>query len=209
MDDPGNLKEGLAILDAARSVVVTLESGKEPLSEQLRMRAWIDEARGGHFAAMKDSSNALLAYRVSYDEAQAALKKAPSDASASTQVLWTCRGLAAQLAAIGHRDDALRTAREGIALASQNSPKGPDPATMELFRPRTNMWLGAIYEALARKDSTLTRRKADWAAAAESYTRASELWRHLSVGQGFPPLQAEIGDCARKAVECSHRAKTG
>jgi eukaryotic-like serine/threonine-protein kinase len=209
MDDPGNLKEGLAILDAARSVILTLEGGKEPLSEQLRMRAWVDEARGGHFAAMKDSAAALLAYRVSYDEAQAAVRKSPNDASASLQVLFTCRGLAAQLAAIGHREDALRTAREGVTLASQNSPKGPDPATMELFVPRTNMWLGAVYEALARKDSTLTQRKADWAAAAESYAKASQLWQHYSLGKNFPPLQAEMGDCARKAVECSHRAKTG
>jgi serine/threonine protein kinase/tetratricopeptide (TPR) repeat protein len=209
MDEPGGQKEALSLLDGARSIVVSLQAGREPVSEQLRLLAWIDEARGRHFAALNDSSAALLAYRVSYDEGQSSLRKDPNDASARMQVLWTCRGLAAQLASIGHRDDALRTAREAIAAASQNSPKGPDPMTMALFLPRTNAWLGTVYELLAHQDSTPVQRKADFASAAESYARASDLWQHYSLGKDFPPLQAEISDSAKKAVECSRRAKIG
>ena len=209
MDAPGQEREALAILDAARQTVISSQNGKALASDQLHLITWIDENRGARFGALKDHANSVLAYRLSLEGAQAAVKKQPNDSSAHVQLLATYHGLAVEFASAGRREDALRMAREAIAEASRGAANGPDPTMMAIFVPRSHAWLGATYEALAGPNSKIAQRKADWAAAAQSYSRAGQLWQPLSARQDFRHFQNEINDSAKKAADCSQRAKIG
>jgi eukaryotic-like serine/threonine-protein kinase len=209
MDAPGQEKEALAVLDAAREMVISSQNGKALVHDQLSLVAWIDENRGARFVALKDSVNSLLAYRLSLEGAQTAVKNQGNDSSAHMQLLWACRGLAVEFGALGRREEAIRLAREAIAEANQTAAQGPDPTAMAIFVPRAHAWLGETYEALARQDSAAAQRNLDWAAAAKSYAQAGELWQPLSTRKDFFRFQMEAADCAKKAVDCSHRAKIG
>jgi hypothetical protein len=67
------------------------------------------------------------------------------------------------------------------------------------------MWLGAVYEALAVRGNPNGRRP-DWAAAAESYAKASEAWQKMHGRADIVRFQQEIDESARKAIECNRRA---
>jgi sensor domain CHASE-containing protein len=70
------------------------------------------------------------------------------------------------------------------------------------------MWMGTLYDTFARTDTSPQRRQEDWAAAAQSYTRAAESWQKLHGRPDFNRYQAEIADCTKKAAESNHRANS-
>jgi non-specific serine/threonine protein kinase/serine/threonine-protein kinase len=209
MDAPLQARESLELLDSARAAATYVQSGNELTKEQVWLTAWIDEGRGSRLVALNDSAGAVAAFRQSLQEAQTSVKRDSNDASSWQQLLYACRGLAPQLAAQGRREEALRIANDAIAKAGQLAASGPDLTTMALFVPRTSMWLGATYEALAQRGSSPQQRRADWAAAAESYAKANDSWQKLSGRKDFTRFQADVSEASKKALECSHRSKQG
>ena len=209
MDAPGQAHESLELLDSARAAATYVQNGKELTKEQVWLTAWIDEGRGSRLAALGDSTGAVAAFSQSLQEAQTSVKRDTNDASSWQQLLYACRGLAPQLGALGRREEALRIANDAIAKAGQLAKSEPDLTTMALFVPRTSMWLGATYEALARQSSSPQQRRADWGAAAESYAKAKDSWQKLSGRKDFSRFQAEVAEASKRALECSHRSKQG
>jgi serine/threonine protein kinase/tetratricopeptide (TPR) repeat protein len=209
MDASDQARESLELLDSARAEATYVQNGKELTKDQVWLSAWIDEGRGSRFAALGDSAAAVAAFRHSLEEAQTSVNRDGDDASSWQQLLYACRGLAPQLAALGRRDEALRIANDAIAKAGQLAASGPDTTTMALFVPRTSMWLGATYEALARQSSSQQQRRADWAAAAENYARANDQWHKLSGRKDYSRFQADVSEASKKAIECDHRSKQG
>lgn len=209
MDTPAEARESLELLDSARAGAAFVQPGKDLTKEQVWLTAWIDEGRGARLATLGDSAGAVAAFRRSLDESQTSVKRDTNDSSSWTQLLYASRGLAPQLAALGHRDEALRIANEAVAKSHQLAASGPDLTLMALFVPRSAMWLGATYEALALHEPSPQQRRADWAAAAESYARAGELWQKLSARKDFFRFQGDVAESTKKELECSHRAKQG
>jgi hypothetical protein len=114
--------------------------------------------------------------------------------------------MAPELAVLGRRDEALRVANDASGKAAVFAVSGPDTTSMAVFVPRSSMWIGETYEALARKGSSPSQRRVDWKAAAESYVRAAESWKKMRSRPDFFRFQTEINECTKKAAECSYRA---
>ncbi len=83
---------------------------------------------------------------------------------------------------------------------------GPDRPSMAVYPPRAQMWLGAVYETLARQEAAEPRRHDDWSAAAEHYSLAQQEWQKLHGRADIVRFENEITDCAKKAAECNRRA---
>jgi eukaryotic-like serine/threonine-protein kinase len=210
MDARGQERESLALLDTARQQAVSLtKKGERLAGEQVRLISWIDENRGTRYASLGDGRSAVEAYRLALEEGKTGVQLDPRDITARMQVFMASKGLAPQLALLGHRDEALRIARDRLSEAERPPSPGPDPALMAVFLPRSHMWLGATYEALAQQDKSPAQRRADWAAAAQEYAQASEQWQKLSGRPDFFRFKAEVGESSRKALECMNRAKSG
>jgi hypothetical protein len=79
---------------------------------------------------------------------------------------------------------------------------------MVMYVPRTEMWLGAVYEALARHDVSPELRHEDWTAAAQHYSRASEEWQKLRTRPDIGRYQGDISESAKKVQECNRRANS-
>jgi hypothetical protein len=94
-----------------------------------------------------------------------------------------------------------------MVQAAEVAANGPDRLSMAPYIPRTNMWLGAVYEALAVRGDPFQRRL-DWAAASKSYKQASEAWQKLHGRADIIRYQPEIEESARKAVDCNRRASS-
>jgi serine/threonine protein kinase/tetratricopeptide (TPR) repeat protein len=209
MDSPAQAGESLQLLDSAREAAAYVQNGTDPTKEQVWLMAWIDIGRGTRLAALGDSVASEVAFRGSRDEAQISVKRDANDASSWSQLLYASRGLATQLAVLGHREEALRVANDTVAKALQLSTSGPDHTLMALFVPRSAMWLALTYETLAQHETSPQQRRADWAAAADSYAKSNELWMKLSGRKDFAYFQSDVAETSKKALECSHRSKQG
>jgi serine/threonine protein kinase len=210
MDESGQIRDSLALLDAAREGATSMEQGKGVITERVRLLALIDEYRGRRLSYLNDSGGAIAAFRYSIEEAQLGIKKDPTDSSALMQVILSSSALALELSGAGLRDEALRYANDARSRASLAASSGPDPVSMSIYVPRSSMWLGDTYQALARrKDTSPAQRHADWAAAVANYSRATEEWQKLHGRADFFRYRAEIDACSKKAAECNHKASSG
>jgi serine/threonine protein kinase/tetratricopeptide (TPR) repeat protein len=207
MNSRPEARESLVLLDAARQAVQPLDPAIPLDKDQLRLEAWVDEDRGLRLAVLGDADASLAALRSSLEEAQLASGKDPQDFSARTQVLYSHRSLARQLAAMGRRDEALHVNRTASHLAAQFAVSGPDAPGLALFVPRSLMWLGETYETLAGQDRSPRQRKEDFAAAAESYAHAGDSWKAMRGRADFPRWESEMNQSAKKALECIHQSK--
>jgi serine/threonine protein kinase len=119
---------------------------------------------------------------------------------AAAERLNAAGALSRELGLLGRREEALRYAEQAAAAAEEAAEKATENRPLV---PRAHSWLGGTFEALAHSDASPEQRRADWRAAAESYSRALESWRKMNGRAGFP---REIDECIRKEAECNRRA---
>jgi eukaryotic-like serine/threonine-protein kinase len=208
MESPEEAPAALAILDSARDRAHEVDMGKEINTTQLRTVSTIEQFRGWRLLTLKRLPEAAAAFQHSFDLAQSMSKKDQTDPSAWTIMLRVRSGLCPTLASLGRRDEALRCAHQAVEDAGRLAANGPDRFSMATYVPRTQMWLGAVYESLARAEETPQRRREDWAAAAASYSKGAEAWQSLRGRADIARFKAEISDCAKKVADCSHRANS-
>jgi tetratricopeptide (TPR) repeat protein/tRNA A-37 threonylcarbamoyl transferase component Bud32 len=208
MESPEDAPAALAILDSARDSLVAIQTGNDGNATQLRALATIEEFRGWRLAAMKRLPEAAAAFQHALEESLRLGKGNEKDATTKTLVLIIRSGMCPNLGALGHREEAVKCANQGMEDASYYAAHGPDPFSMAAYVPRSIMTMGAVYEALARQDTSPPRRHEEWIEAAKYYSLAGESWQKLHGRADIDRYQPEIADCAKKAMECNHRANS-
>lgn len=205
MDSPEDAKASLAALDSAREMALRIANGKELNTTLARIVSTIDEFRGWRFESLQKMPEAVSAFQRSHDVALAIFTRDKTDSSAVILMLRDKSGICPAMAAMGRREESLACAQAVIALARQVEANGPDRVSMAPYIPRAWMWLGAVYEELAKRDPA-PQRKQDWAEAGKNYTEASEAWQKLHGRADITRFQADIDESAKKAAECNRRA---
>jgi tetratricopeptide (TPR) repeat protein len=207
LDTAEDAQVSLEMLDSARERALRIASGKALNTTLARIVATIDEFRGWRLVALRRLPESVTAFQNSFDVAQAIAKRDPTDSSAATLMLLDRSGMCQAMASLGRREDAVDCSQQAIAHAVQMEANGPDRPYMALYVPRTNMWLGAVYETLAKRHGS-PERQADWVAAAKNYTQASEAWKKLHGRADIVRYRLEIDEAAKKVAECNRRASS-
>jgi tetratricopeptide (TPR) repeat protein len=208
MESPDDAAAALKVLDTARDSLAAIQVGKEANATQARALATVEEFRGWRLATLKQLPEAVGAFQHSLDVALDLGKGNEKDSTTKILVLIIRSGLCPTLGALGRRDEAVKCGSQAIEDASYYAVHGPDPFSMAAYVPRGMMTMGAAYEALARQDTLPQRRREDWLAAAKYYSLGNESWQKLHGRADIGYYRAEIADCAKKAVDCNHRANS-
>jgi tetratricopeptide (TPR) repeat protein len=162
-------RESLRVLEEA--------SGISPGDVSLRIyRSLVTQHLGDSFTAGGQLEPAFQAYRESATMAASGIDT--GHASLLTLYIQSNRRLALNAVGRGHRDEALRFAREALR-ASETSP----PGTAALrAAPRGLAAMGLTYEALARNPPRATKDRDE---ALSWLTRSLEAWRAAQAEAGF------------------------
>jgi hypothetical protein len=209
MENPEDAVAALAILASARESLLAIKSGQELNATQIRILATIDEFRGWRLLAVKRLPEALTAFQQAFDVAQSLSKKFETDSPSKILVLLIRSGLCPTVGTMGRRDDAIQCGKQAMEEASYYEIHGPDRFSFAPYVPRSQMTMGAVYEALANQDTSARRRREDWSAAAQFYATATGSWQKLHGGADLIHYyRQEIVDCGRKQAECNRKANS-
>lgn len=139
-------------------------------------RSLVQQHLGDAFAAGGQLEPARRAYQESVELAASGIET--GHASLLTLYIQSSRRLALNAVVRGHRDEALRFARQALR-ASETSPPG---ATALRAAPRGYAAMGLTYEALSRSHPSATKDREE---ALSWLTRSLEAWRAAQAEAGF------------------------
>jgi tetratricopeptide (TPR) repeat protein len=208
MESREDAPAALAVLDSARDSLVAVQTGKEGNGTQARALATIEEFRGWRLATLRRMPEAGAAFQHALEVALLVGEGNEGDSTTKILVLIVRSGLCPTLGALGRREEAVKCGSQAVREASYYEAHGPDRFSMAPYVARSQMTMGAVYEALAGQDTSPQRRHEDWIAAAASYSLGNESWQKLHGRADIGHYRAEIADCAKKAADCNRRVNS-